>query len=139
MWCGVALKPLLTTSILIAGIVCLSAILSAQGRPEAVYHAPKIALYAVVDPAVIAPRAIYAPKPGYSEEARKAKYAATCTLWLIVGKDGFPREIRIYRAAGMGLDEKALAAMQKWRFEPASKNGHPIAVQVIVDVAFPPD
>jgi outer membrane biosynthesis protein TonB len=36
----------------------------------------------------------------------------------------------------MGLDEKAVEAVAKWRFRPASKNGQPVAVTALVDVSF---
>jgi protein TonB len=85
---------------------------------------------------VSAPRAVFAPDPEYSEEARKAKYQGTCVLWLIVGPDGHPRDIRIARSLGLGLDEKAIEAVKQWKFEPAMKDGKPVAVQINVEVSF---
>lgn len=85
---------------------------------------------------VSAPRAIYAPDPNYSEEARKAKYQGTVVLWVIVGTDGRTREIRVQRSLGLGLDENAVEAIRRWRFEPARKDGVPVAVQVSVEVNF---
>src|SRR5450631_2786065 len=85
---------------------------------------------------VSAPKALYAPDPEYSEEARKAKYQGTCVLWLIVGPDGHPRDIRIARSLGLGLDEKAIEAVKQWKFEPAMKDGKPVAVQINVEVDF---
>ena len=85
---------------------------------------------------VSAPRAVFTPDPEYSEEARKAKYQGTCVLWLIVGPDGRPRELKIARSLGMGLDEKALEAVKNWKFEPAMKDGQPVAVQINVEVNF---
>ncbi len=61
---------------------------------------------------VSAPRALETPDPEYSEEARKAKYQGTVVLWLIVGPDGKPRDIRVSRPLGMGLDQKAIEAVQ---------------------------
>lgn len=85
---------------------------------------------------VSAPHAIYDPDPEYSEEARKAKYQGTVLLWVVVGADGRPRDIHVQRALGMGLDEKAIEAVRKWTFEPAMKDGHPVAVQVNIEVSF---
>src|SRR6202030_3669080 len=59
---------------------------------------------------VSAPLAIFDPDPEYSDEARQAKYQGTVMLWVGVGTDGRPREIRVQRSLGMGLDEKAVAA-----------------------------
>jgi len=85
---------------------------------------------------VSAPRTTYAPDPEYSEEARKAKYQGTVVLYLIVSPDGHPRDMRIIRSLGMGLDEKALEAVRTWRFEPAMKDGRPVSVQINVEVSF---
>jgi periplasmic protein TonB len=85
---------------------------------------------------VSAPKAIYAPDPEYSEEARKAKFTGTCVLWLVVGSDGRPKDIRVARSLGLGLDEKAIEAVKSWKFEPAMKDGKPVAVQINVEVSF---
>jgi TonB family protein len=85
---------------------------------------------------VSAPRAVFTPDPEYSEEARKAKYQGTCVLWLVVGPDGHPRDIRVARTLGLGLDEKAIEAVKQWKFEPAMKDGKPVAVQINVEVDF---
>jgi TonB family protein len=85
---------------------------------------------------VSAPRAIYQPDPEYSEEARKAKWQGTVVLWVVVGPDGRAHEIRVQRSLGMGLDEKAMEAVRSWKFEPAKKDGQPVAVQVNIEVNF---
>jgi protein TonB len=85
---------------------------------------------------VLPPRPIYQPEPEFSEEARKAKYQGTCTLELIVGVDGRPSNIRVASSLGMGLDEKAIEAVKKWKFEPATKNGRPVPVEIAVEVDF---
>ena len=85
---------------------------------------------------ISAPRILYQPDPEYSEPARKAKYEGTVVLGLIVGPDGRPRDIRVTRSLGMGLDEKAIEAVRQWKFEPARKNGQPVAVQINVEVDF---
>jgi TonB family protein len=82
------------------------------------------------------PRVIYQPEPEFSEEARKAKYQGICTLALVVGVDGRPSQIRVQSSLGMGLDEKAIEAVRNWKFEPAMKDGHPVPVQIAVEVDF---
>ena len=85
---------------------------------------------------VSAPKQIYAPDPDYSEEARKAKYQGVCVLYVVIGPDGKPRDIRVARTLGLGLDEKAMEAVKTWRFEPAMKDGKPVAVAVNIEVTF---
>jgi protein TonB len=85
---------------------------------------------------VSAPRAIYDPDPEYSEQARKAKYQGSVLLWAVIDPEGRPRDLRIARSLGMGLDEKATEAVSKWRFSPALKDGRPVAVQISIEVVF---
>jgi periplasmic protein TonB len=85
---------------------------------------------------VIAPVVIYDPIPEYSPEARAAKYQGTVVLWAIIDADGHPRNLRVQRSLGMGLDEKAMEAVRTWRFRPATLDGHAVAVRVEVEVNF---
>jgi periplasmic protein TonB len=85
---------------------------------------------------ISAPTAVSAPDPEYTEEARRAKTQGTCVLWLIVDSTGHPRDIRVARGLGYGLDAKAVEAVQKWRFQPSLKDGKPVDVQISVEVAF---
>jgi TonB family protein len=82
------------------------------------------------------PRAIYAPEPEFSEEARRIKLQGEVTLLATIGVDGRPRNLIVERSLGMGLDEKALEAVRTWRFEPAKKDGHPVAVKMNIIVNF---
>lgn len=82
------------------------------------------------------PIAIYTPDPEFSEEARKAKFSGNVVVSLIVDRDGKPRNVHVLRGVGMGLDEKAVEAVQQYKFKPALKNGQPVAVYLNVEVNF---
>jgi TonB family protein len=47
-----------------------------------------------------------------------------------------PRDIKVIRPLGLGLDEKAVEAVQKWRFRAGIKGGHPVATQATIEVSF---
>ncbi|MGA7336560.1 MAG: energy transducer TonB [Candidatus Sulfotelmatobacter sp.] len=85
---------------------------------------------------VTPPRPIFSPDPEFSEEARKAKYQGVCTLMIVVDTDGRPTNLRVVNSLGMGLDEKALETVKTWRFEPGMKDGHPVKVEMAVEVDF---
>jgi periplasmic protein TonB len=85
---------------------------------------------------VTLPRAIFDPDPEYSEEARHNRCQGSVILFLIVDAQGQPRALRLQRSLGMGLDEKAMAAVSKWRFQPATLHGQPVATQINVEVTF---
>ncbi len=85
---------------------------------------------------VSAPAVLFKVEPEYSEEARKARFQGTVLLVIVVDERGNPRDIRVIRPAGLGLDEKALQAVQQWRFSPGKKDGRPVAVQAMIEVNF---
>jgi periplasmic protein TonB len=85
---------------------------------------------------VSAPEALNRPEAEFSEEARKAKYQGTCLIGMVVGTDGLPRDIHVLNSLGMGLDEKAMEVARKYRFRPAMKDGHPVAVEIALEVDF---
>jgi len=73
----------------------------------------------------------------FSDEARRAKYQGVCLISLIVDAQGNPQNPRVVRALGMGLDEKALEAVRKYKFKPAYKQGTgPVPVMITVEVNF---
>ncbi len=92
-------------------------------------------LYAIGN-GVSMPKPIFAPEPEFSEEARRVKLQGEVTLLGTIGADGLPRNLRVVRSLGMGLDEKAMETVKTWRFEPARMNGRPVAVQMNIIVNF---
>jgi len=85
---------------------------------------------------VSAPVLVAKTEPEYSEEARKAKYSGEVLLSIVVDEHGIPRDIHVVRPLGLGLDEKAIEAVMKWRFRPGMKGGRPVATQAQVQVNF---
>jgi periplasmic protein TonB len=85
---------------------------------------------------VSAPVPIFRPEPEYSEEARKAKWSGAVLLQLVVDENGVPKDIKVVRSLGMGLDQKAIEAVQKWRFKPGLKDGKPVPVSANIEVNF---
>ncbi|MBZ2180938.1 MAG: energy transducer TonB [Acidobacteriota bacterium] len=85
---------------------------------------------------VSAPALLSKVEPEYSEEARKAKFQGTVVLYVVVDEKGQPQQLRVVRPLGLGLDEKAIEAVQKWRFRPGFKDGRPVPVAATVEVNF---
>ncbi len=82
------------------------------------------------------PSILYKVEPEYSEEARKAKFQGTVLLFVVVDEKGNPRDIKILRPLGLGLDQKAVEAVEKWKFSPGKKDGKPVPVQAQIEVNF---
>jgi len=86
---------------------------------------------------VSAPVVIHSVEAEFSDEARRAKYQGVCLISLIVDSQGNPQNIRIARALGMGLDEKAIEAIRQYKFKPAMKDGKtPVPVMITIEVDF---
>jgi TonB family protein len=81
-------------------------------------------------------RAIYAPGVEYTEEAKEAKLEGVCVVSLIVGTDGKPSNIVVTKKLGMGLDEKAVEAVRKWKFEPGRRYGRPVNTHLTLKLGF---
>ena len=83
------------------------------------------------------PSVIHKVRPEYSDQARAARLTGTVTLSLVVNTDGKIDGIRVLKGLGMGLDEKAIEAIQKWRFKPGlDRKRAPVRVRVTVELNF---
>ena len=85
---------------------------------------------------VSAPRVTYKVEPSYSDEARIARLEGTVLLYIVVGEDGSPHDLRVLRPLGLGLDEQAVDTVRMWRFQPGIKEGKPVPVQATIEVNF---
>jgi protein TonB len=85
---------------------------------------------------VSAPEVIHSVDPQFTAQARAANLQGTVSIQLIVDPQGNPQNVHVIRHLGMGLDQKAVEAVRQYKFKPAMYQGHPVAVQMIVDVTF---
>jgi protein TonB len=93
--------------------------------------------YRRIGGAVSAPIPLFEPEAEFSDEARRAKYQGLCIVRILVDAQGNPQNPRVVRTLGMGLDEKAIEAVMKYKFKPARENGKAVAVwPVDIEVNF---
>jgi TonB family protein len=85
---------------------------------------------------VTPPREVYSPDPEYDDASRKAKVQGMVVLRLLVSEQGEPRNINIAKSLNPALDKKAIEAVSKWRFAPATKDGKPVSAVVTIEVHF---
>jgi TonB family protein len=104
-------------------------------QPPQPAQAPQAGAYRIGD-GVSAPVPIYQPQPDYTEQAKSAQWQGTVGLSLVVDDTGKPVSIKVTKSLGMGLDEKAVEAIQKWKFKPGTKDGQPVPVQANIEVNF---
>jgi|SRR5579862_121303 len=85
---------------------------------------------------VTPPKPLLRVDPSYSELARAAAYSGTVVVQIVVDSTGAPRDIRVIRSLGLGLDEKAIEAVSQWTFQPGMKDGQPVNVRATIEVNF---
>jgi TonB family protein len=85
---------------------------------------------------VSAPKLLSKVEPQYTEEARFARFQGTVVVYAEIGADGLAHNLQVIRGLGLGLDEKALEAIDRWRFHPGSKDGNPVTVAATIEVNF---
>jgi protein TonB len=107
---------------------------SYERSPEAIPVEPGI-LQPGVDGATL-PVCVFCPSPDYTDLARTAKYRGTVELSLIVTKDGVVNSVLVLKGAPFSLTQKAIDAVQKWKFKPAKLHGQSVPVRVPVDIEF---
>ena len=85
---------------------------------------------------VSAPVLLSKTEPEYSEEARKAKHQGTVMLYVQIDPSGHATNVKVVKSLGLGLDEKAMEAVAKWKFSPGKKDGKPVTVEATIEVNF---
>ncbi len=114
------------TWILAVAVVTCSAT-GQENQPEPVYK---------IGGDVTAPQGIYTPNPTYTLEARQKGITGEVSLKLIVRQDGTASDIRVVKGLDPGLDQSTVEAVAHWRFQPGTKSGMPVSVEVSVVTTF---
>jgi feruloyl esterase len=90
----------------------------------------------IKEPGVSAPRALHTPEPKYSKSARKQNIQGIVKLSVIIGRDGKVYDPKVLKSLEPSLDANAVEAVKKWKFVPATKDGHPVAVEMTLEVDY---
>ncbi|XXF77214.1 TonB family protein [Myxococcaceae bacterium GXIMD 01537] len=72
----------------------------------------------------------------YPDEARRAGIEGSVTLSITIDSEGKVVSARLLKGQGYGLDEAALAAIKRFRFKPATKNGEPVSTEITYTYTF---
>jgi TonB family protein len=79
---------------------------------------------------------LYKPRPGYTEEARRAHIEGDIVLEVLFTGAGNLRVLRVVRGLGYGLEQNALDAAAKIRFRPAKEDGHAVDTVAMIRISF---
>ena len=114
-------------AVLAGAVFCFGILLPIASAQEKIYK---------IGGDVKAPKLIYKVEPKYTQEAREAKIEGSVALTVVVTAQGVANEIHVKKSLDPGLDDNAVEAVSKWRFEPGTKAGQPVAVMAIIEVNF---
>lgn len=82
-------------------------------------------------------RMVAGQPPRYPVESRRRKEQGTVELLLVLGIDGAVEAISVVRSSGFArLDDAALSAVRRWRWEPTTRSGAAVKVKGVVEIPF---
>ncbi|MGH9863386.1 MAG: energy transducer TonB, partial [Candidatus Acidiferrales bacterium] len=83
-----------------------------------------------------APVALKKVDPRYPAEARRSRVEGSVFLYGIIREDGEVESVHVVRSLNSLLDQSAVEAFLRWRFQPGQKNGSAIRLEVVVEIPF---
>ena len=82
------------------------------------------------------PRLLKRVEAEYTDAARNARVRGAVVLRIVVGVDGAVKDAKVATSLGYSLDEKAIEAVKRWKFEAARRNGQPAEAGLTVEIGF---
>ncbi len=82
------------------------------------------------------PRILREVKADYTEDARRRGVEGEVVLEIVVRRDGTVGDVRLLNGLPNGLNDRAIAAVRQWRWDPARRLNQPVDVIVEVAVEF---
>lgn len=74
--------------------------------------------------------------PEYPDDARKGGLRGEVLVRFIVDESGHVLNPRVVRSTDSRFEANTLRAVERWRFEPGKKDGHPVRFRMVVPVMF---
>jgi TonB family protein len=112
-----------------AAILCVFILLCSPARPqgndEQVYE---------LGPGITPPKVVHQVSPEHPAEG--FRIAGAVLIGLVVSSKGDPKDVRVLRSLDKAVDQNAVDAVKQWRFEPARKEGQPVAVRLSIEIRF---
>jgi len=85
---------------------------------------------------VKAPKLIHYVEPEFSDSSNEAFVDGVVKISTVVSSEGVPTELHILSGLNSKEDSTAVEAVKQWRFEPGTKAGEAVNVEVTVEVNF---
>jgi TonB family protein len=115
---------------------CLLLFAQAPGLnpPNTTAETAPLRVFRDATPGLVKPVYLEGPNLTYTPEEFKAGVQGAIALDVTVGSDGRVRDAMVTDGATLppSMDERAIAVLAGWRFQPATLNGQPVAVRITI-------
>lgn len=128
-----SLNALRRVALAAAAVALCVGLLTAQAPAPA---APTVGKVYKTSDGIQTPKVLHKVDPDYTDEARAAGIDGSVLLSVVVAPDGKAHDINVLKSLDGGLDIKAVEAVQKWQFQPGTKDGQPVQVQARIEIKF---
>ena len=92
--------------------------------------------YLRLGPGIRPPKAMKAPIPDYPERARRDKLTGSVVIAVAISAQGNVEDAKVVRSSNPVFERNAIDTVRQWKFEPASQDGKPVAVQLQTEMTF---
>lgn len=124
----------------VAGVVALAALTTTSYAPlvAAVSDQRGRPARPDSDPSITLPKVVHEVKPEYTPEAMQAKVQGSIFMSVVVLENGEVGDVTVTQSLDEehGLDRQAVDAARQWRFDPGTKDGKPVPVEVEIEMRF---
>ena len=83
-----------------------------------------------------APEATRKVDPGYPSELMRQNVHGIVILYAVIRSDGRVADVRVLSSVDERLDQYASAAISRWQFRPATRNGSAIDLEAVITIPF---
>lgn len=89
-----------------------------------------------IGPGITPPRVTRQVTPRDPPEDKGFRITGTVLVGLVVSSKGEPADVHVVKSLDKDIDQSAVDAVKQWHFDPATKDGQPVAVRVTVEIRF---
>ena len=97
---------------------------------------PPIEVPILISPSVVAPVPVVRTLPAYPEVARRLRKEGIVIVQATIDREGNVIDTHVLKDIGLGCGDAAEEAIRGWRYRPATLDGRPVSVYLMVTINF---
>jgi protein TonB len=74
--------------------------------------------------------------PEFPSDLRDKGISGVVMVNVLIDAQGNPRDLKVTKSSNNAFDEPAVAALRKWKFKPAERDGSIVALRVVIPIRF---